>query len=306
MLDALTLDQMRTFATVVRAGSFRAGAQQLHRVQSAVSFAIGNLEEQLGVALFDRSGYRPMLTPAGQALLEDVRAVLARVDALKARAKELEQGVELKLSVAFDTLFPADLAAEALAAMHRRYPGVAVRVEYTSLGGTVDALRTGRCAVAVVVLDQIDDEIARRFLMRLSTIAVVAAAHPLARLVRKRGVDLERGIAEHLQIVVEDPSALTAGRDFGVISPNTWRTGDMHSKLELLRAGVGWGSMPTWLVKADLESGRLVRLPARKLGAGGEVVYDAYFSHRSDQALGLAGRYLGECLEGVAGPPSRA
>ncbi len=49
----------------------------------------------------------------------------------------------------------------------------------------------------------------------------------------------------------------------------------------------------------DLESGRLVRLPARRLGAGGEMFSHAYFSHRNDQALGLAGRYLGECLEGV-------
>lgn len=300
MLDALTLDQMRTFATVVRAGSFRAGAQQLHRVQSAVSFAIANLEEQLGVALFDRSGYRPVLTPAGQALLEDVRAVLARVDALKARARELEQGVELKLSVAFDTLFPTGLAAEALAAMHRRYPGVAVRIEYTSLGGTLEALRTRRCSAAVVVLDHIDDEISRRFLMRLTTVAVVAATHSLAKQARRRGIDLERTIAEHLQVVVEDPTSVTAGRDFGVISPNTWRTGDMHSKLELLRAGVGWGSLPIWLVKGDLESGRLLRLPAKKLGAAGESVYDAFFSHRSDQALGLAARYLGECLERAA------
>lgn len=76
-----------------------------------------------------------------------------------------------------------------------------------------------------------------------------APSHPLAKLARKRGVDLERAIAEHLQIVVEDPSALTAGRDFGVISSNTWRTGDMHSKLELICAGVGWGRLPGWLVR---------------------------------------------------------
>jgi DNA-binding transcriptional LysR family regulator len=300
LLDGLTLDQMRTFAAVVRAGSFRAGAQQLHRVQSAVSFTIANLEEQLGVALFDRSGYRPTLTPAGLALLEDVRAVLARVDALKARASEMAQGVELKLSVAFDTLFPAGLAAEALKRMHDRYPGVAVRVEYTSLGGTLEALETRRCSVAVAVLDQIDDHIARRFLMRLTTLAVVAPSHPLAKAMRRRGADLERGFAEHLQIVVEDPSGMTSGRDFGVISPNTWRTGDMHSKLELLRAGVGWGSLPDWLVARDLAEGRLVRLPARKLGAGGAAMYDAYFSHRNDEALGLAARCLGESLEAVA------
>ena len=97
--------------------------------------------------------------------------------------------------------------------------------------------------------------------------------------------------------MVEDPTELTAGRDFGVISSNTWRTSDMHSKLALICAGVGWGTLPQWLVQRDLDEGRLVRLPARRLGAGGEIVYDAYFCHLRDESLGLAGRWLGECLE---------
>src|SRR5690606_17749940 len=135
MLDNLTLDQMRTFAAVAQAGSFRAGAARLHRVQSAVSHAIANLEAQLRVTLFDRSVYKPVLTPAGQALLADVRIILAKVDALRAHAHELGEGVELGLSLAVDTLFPPDAVAHALKAMHARYPSVGVRVEYASLGG---------------------------------------------------------------------------------------------------------------------------------------------------------------------------
>jgi DNA-binding transcriptional LysR family regulator len=63
MLDALTLDQMWAFIAVAESGSFRAGAGRLSRVQSAVSHAIGNLENQLRIALFDRSGHRPTVTP---------------------------------------------------------------------------------------------------------------------------------------------------------------------------------------------------------------------------------------------------
>ncbi len=58
MLDALTLDQMRIFVTVAEAGSFRAAATRLARAQSAISHAIANLEVQLGLSLFDRSGHR--------------------------------------------------------------------------------------------------------------------------------------------------------------------------------------------------------------------------------------------------------
>src|SRR6478736_8176046 len=77
MLDSLSLDQMRMFLTVAEAGSFRAAAARLGRVQSAVSHAIAKLEDELGIALFDRSGHKPALTSEGQALLSNVRDVLA-------------------------------------------------------------------------------------------------------------------------------------------------------------------------------------------------------------------------------------
>src|SRR5688572_21843779 len=102
MLDGLTLDQMRTFVAVADAGSFRAAAARLARVQSAVSHAIAGLESQLGVALFDRSGHRPVLTEAGRTLLPDVRAALLKVDGLRARARGLGEGVELQLAIAVD------------------------------------------------------------------------------------------------------------------------------------------------------------------------------------------------------------
>ena len=85
MLDALTLDQMRIFAAVADAGGFRAAAARLRRVQSAVSHAIGNLEAQLGVALFDRSGRRPGLTAEGRSLVADARALLLQAAAMPPR-----------------------------------------------------------------------------------------------------------------------------------------------------------------------------------------------------------------------------
>ena len=66
MLDAVTLDQLRAFATIADEGSFSAAARKLRRVQSAVSHAIGIVEDQLGVQLFDRSARLPRLTAQGR------------------------------------------------------------------------------------------------------------------------------------------------------------------------------------------------------------------------------------------------
>src|SRR4051812_34386317 len=55
MLETFTLDQLRALIVVIEEGSFSAAARKLHRVQSAVSTAMANLEAQLGVPLWDRS-----------------------------------------------------------------------------------------------------------------------------------------------------------------------------------------------------------------------------------------------------------
>ncbi|MGC7974414.1 LysR family transcriptional regulator, partial [Salmonella enterica] len=79
-IERLSLDQLRDFVQVADSGSFLAAARKLSRAQSAVSYAIATLEDQLGVLLFDRSGYRPQLTSPGVALLADARQVLDHVD----------------------------------------------------------------------------------------------------------------------------------------------------------------------------------------------------------------------------------
>ena len=85
MLDGVSLDQLRTFIAAVDEGSFSAAARKLLRAQSVVSETVSNLEEQIGVPLFDRSGRHPKLTPAGIVLLAE-RNIITGVDLLKARA----------------------------------------------------------------------------------------------------------------------------------------------------------------------------------------------------------------------------
>jgi len=67
-------------------------------------------------------------------------------------------------------------------------------------------------------------------------------------------------IAKHVQLVLSDRTALSQGRDFGVLSPLTWRLADLGAKHAFLKAGLGWGHMPMHMVKADLDGGALVKI----------------------------------------------
>lgn len=300
MLDALTLDQLRTFATVADAGSFRAAAAKLGRVQSAVSHAIANLEAQLGVALFDRSARRPVLTAEGQALLVNARDILLRVDAMRARARGLGQRLELELSVVVDTLFPLGQISAALEAMRDRYPSVAIRLAVEPLGGPLAALLEQRATLAVMVGEGFrDPRVALQALSSTEVVAVVSARHPLAS--RRRGPPLGiADLADHLQIVQSDPTPLSAGRDFGVLSPQTCRVNTQDTKYALILSGLGWGRLPRWLVERDLREGRLVRVATTSLGRDARVLYEAHLAHRVDQPLGPAAQAFREALTRIA------
>jgi DNA-binding transcriptional LysR family regulator len=301
MLDALTLDQLRTFVAIAEARSFRAAAGRLSRVQSAVSQAIANLETELGIRLFDRSGYRPALTPEGQALLADARAILLKVDTMRARARGLGEGVELRLAIALDPQFPLGLAAAALKELHDTYPSVSVSMWSAPLGASIVALRAGRCTLAITAADIPDPRIELESLSFVPRAAVAAATHPLAARSRSGPPLTAAEMADHLQIVVPDPSPLTEGRDFGVLSPGTWHVSDNETKRALILAGAGWGSLPLWLVERDLAKGRLVRIAVAEFGQQGETFVRAYLAHRTDQPLGPAARAFRQALLRSAG-----
>ncbi|MCW5712012.1 LysR family transcriptional regulator [Shinella sp.] len=296
MLDALTLDQIRTFVTIADSGSFRSAAQKLSRVQSGVSATVANLEAALGVELFDRSGYKPVLTPQGQVLLGNARDIILRVDVLRAQARGFAHGVETEVAISIDTLFPMQEVARAISRMRLEYPAVAVRVWSEAMGGPLDALRKRRCALAVMVGDDFrDPRIRFEPLTSISQVAVVASSHPLA--LRHAGHPLElMDVADHLQIVLTDPSDISAGRDFGVVSSQTCRVNAQDTKHHLILGGAGWGRLPHWLVERDLEQGRLLRLNVSAMGRNGEVTSSAYVAHRRDEALGPAAQKLADLL----------
>lgn len=296
MLDALTLDQIRTFVTIADSGSFRSAAQKLSRVQSGVSATVANLEAALGVELFDRSGYKPVLTPQGQVLLGNARDIILRVDVLRAQARGFAHGVETELAISVDTLFPMQEVARAISRMRLEYPSVAVRVWSEAMGGPLDALRKSRCALAVMVGEDFrDPRIKFEPLTSISQVAVVASSHPLAH--RHAGHPLElMDVADHLQIVQTDPSDISAGRDFGVVSSQTCRVNTQDTKHHLILGGAGWGRLPHWLVERDLEQGRLVRLNVSAMGRNGEVTSSAYVAQRRDEALGPAAQKLAGLL----------
>ena len=256
-VERLSLDQMRVFALAAELGSFTAAARALNRAQSAVSYALSALEEQIGLQLFDRSGYRPQLTPAGMALLDDAKVVLARADMLLARSQSIGRGVEAELSLSVEAMFPIAALAEVLGEFRSEFPTVTLRLYSETLGAVAQHVIGGTAMLGIVMINLLPAGLQSFQMPRVRMIPVAAPAHPLAAV---GGTITRARIGDHVQLVLTDRSRLTEGRDYNVFSPVTWRLSDLSTKHALLVAGMGFGSMPDHMIEADLASGRLVPL----------------------------------------------
>jgi DNA-binding transcriptional LysR family regulator len=298
VLDGVSLDQLRAFIAAVDEGSFSAGARKLHRAQSAVSELVSNLEAQLRVALFDRSERYPKLTPAGIQLIADARSVVANVDQLKARANGISRGLESELSAVVDVLFPIEAIAESAKEFKERFPRTPLRLYVEALGGAYQPVLDGRCSLGVVgSLPIAPDAMTLERLQGLPMILVAAREHPLALIA---GVIPKTELAKHVQLVLTDRSELTAGREFGVMSPLTWRLGDLFAKHAFLLKGLGWGGMPLHAVKQDLLEGRLVKLSIEDLPED-SLILPMSAAYLTAKPPGPAGRWLIERLKQCCG-----
>jgi DNA-binding transcriptional LysR family regulator len=252
-MDALTLDQIQLLLAVVDEGSFSGAARKLRRAQSAVTYGIQKLEDQVGLALFDRSAYRPALTETGRALLPRARRIAEEAMAFRDQAKGLSGGLEAEIRLVLDAMFPMPVAA--LRAFSERFPTVPPRIYVQSLGAAAELVLNGTCMVGLLpFVFSGKAELKRFHLLSVQLLPVVSKDHALAKLKGPIPTDVMR---QHVQLVLTDRSALTEGRDYGVLSPQTWRLADLGTKHAMLLAGLGWGSMPKHLVADDIRSGRL-------------------------------------------------
>lgn len=97
-----SLEQLLAFDAAAETGSFSAAARRLGKAQSVVSTAVSNLEADLGVTLFDRSGRYPQLTDEGKRLLVDAHRIIRECENLQALSGEMTTGIEPRLTLAVD------------------------------------------------------------------------------------------------------------------------------------------------------------------------------------------------------------
>jgi DNA-binding transcriptional LysR family regulator len=293
-MDALTLDQFLVFATVADEGSFSAASRKLGRAQSAVTYAIQKLEDQTGGDLFDRTNYRPVLTEAGRVLLPQARRVLAGLDDYRRTARAFTTGLEAEVHIAVDAFVPMEGICATLCDFSETFADTAVRLHASIAGHDMFLARYPGAMAYVPELGAPITNTERNSVGTVELTAVAAPTHPLARF---RGPLSANELAAYFQIVLSGQHFLPIDRSAGVQATRRWYADNLVIKHDLIRSGLGWGSLPRHIAADDLASGRLIELDPERWDGADRMPQIPYVLARSKTATaGPASAWLFESL----------
>lgn len=262
----MTLDQIVVLESIVSAGGFRAASEKLHRAQSAVSYAIKTLEGEIGFELFDRSSHTPKLSLKGEAFLAKARKLLKESSDLKQWAQILKSGEEPNFNFSVSSILSLKELTPILCDFRREFPNTRLNLRQEILSGEA-LLESDEVELAICEGPEHLERYESKFLGEVEMPILAKCDHPLAKMSRKITPEDAVGFP---QIVVA--STYQSVKTAGVFESSTsWRVTDFSAKRTLILEGLGWGRIPYFLVRDDLERGLLTELvfsglPKTKVG----------------------------------------
>lgn len=285
----LDLEALAALEALVRTGSVAGAAQELHKVNSAVSYQVRKLEEQLRLPLLDRSGYRLRLTPAGETVLAEGRRLLQQARQLESLAQQLASGWEARLLLVVDGILPLADSLQALKTLADEGAPTRVQLKIEFLRGVQQRFEKDGADLMIAKDYQPHAQWRARALPELECVLCVAPQHPLMQLGRPAALT---DLHAHVELTVRDSGS--AGEDrhmFG--GERVFFLSGFVAKRQALLMSMGFGWMPRYLVDELLASGELAELPFE---GGSRYRFSPWLVQRLDRPLGRAGQRLAELL----------
>jgi DNA-binding transcriptional LysR family regulator len=179
----MELRHLRYFVAVAEEENVTRAAERLHVSQPPLSRQIRDLEEELGVALFERGAKSVRLTDAGRVFLVEARAVLDQVDAAVRTVKAFSSGAHGELHVGFAPSLAVDILPRALRQFQTEVPNIRVQLHDMSTEEMLTGLREKAIAVALMVQQPAQNLRGLKSVeLQCYRVSIaVSPAHPLAR-----------------------------------------------------------------------------------------------------------------------------
>ncbi|UCE76465.1 MAG: LysR family transcriptional regulator [Gammaproteobacteria bacterium] len=277
----LTLRQLKIFQAVARHLSFTRASEELHLTQPAVSMQVKQLEETVGLPLFEQVGKRVYPTEAGEELERYSRSVLAILDEASLvfdEMKGLERG-RLRITVASTANY---FVPQLLAAFCQRHPGVKVSLDVTNRERLLQALQDNDTDLVIMGKPPDSIELAAESFMDNPLVAIAPPFHPLAG---QKNIPLQRLQRETFLIREKGSGTRSATERFfvehGLSLSSTMEMSSSEAIKQGVEAGLGLGLLSLHTLEMELALKRLVILDVCEL----PILRKWYVMHRTGKRL---------------------
>jgi DNA-binding transcriptional LysR family regulator len=296
----VTLDQARTLDAFARTGTLVAAGAVVHKGHTAVMYGLRQLEDQTGLTLLDRRGYRLRLTAAGRRVLEHCQRLLEAEAGLVAACHQMRTGWEPSLRVVYDGVCPDAPLLRAVGGLVSARAPTVLHVSAAFLGGVEAAFEREAADLMVSVVPAVaSDGLVVTRLPPLVATLVAARAHPLGR---HRGPVEDEQLADHVLLTVRGSDPRLELPTAALERRATVDLADFHAKRAAILSGIGYGWLPAHLCADELRAGRLRVVRYRR---GSQHRFAPRLYQRAGARPGPAARRLIDALV-EAGPTGRA
>ncbi|WP_162809782.1 LysR family transcriptional regulator, partial [Vibrio cholerae] len=134
---------------VARLGSFTAAAEVLHKVPSAISYSVRQIESELGVVLFRRLPRKVELTPAGELFMLEARQLLRQMEEIRAQTKRAAHGWRKTLKVTLDNVVKLDKMKPMVEAFYQTFDFAELQINMEVFNGSWEAIAQGRADIVI-------------------------------------------------------------------------------------------------------------------------------------------------------------
>ncbi len=256
----MTLRQLTLFECVARHMSYTRAAEEQHLTQPAVSIQIKQLEEHVGIPLFEYIGKKLYLTDAGRELQQACSDIFSRLDSLEMALTQMKGGMHGSLRIA--TVTSANyFAPHLIGEFNRHYPDIEMSLVATNRNSVIQRLLNNKDDLVLMAQVPKDMKLKAYPILDNPMFPVVPAGHPLAGqkkipisaltgerfLARELGSGSRKAIDDHL-------------REAGVSLPRTMELGSIETIKQGVMAGLGISILSRFSMALELATGCLVSL----------------------------------------------
>lgn len=260
----MTIRHLYIFKIVCEEGSFTKAARRLYMTQPAISHAISELEEEIGLPLFDRLSKRIYLNESGQRLLPKALRLLELYEELKASALSPDQQLPLRIgsTITIGNYWLPSIMRR-FCSTHRQ---IQDQVIIEQAGAVTTKLLSNELDIALIEGPLPYPQLVSHPFSSYRLLFLCSPLHPCAQnqLLTLKELNRQRLLVREKGSAIRDTleSAFTLS---GLSLSPSWTSVNSQALIQAAKAGLGITVLPDIMVKEDIKKGELISLKVNKL-----------------------------------------